>query len=110
MAGYGEWNTKGATLSDVTAIKEYGVDRDFIIQGIRAGKLEYREGSMHGNPYLKILRNQLEAYITEEHGDKYLKTVKTQTELQKVTREINQHKRKLKQLETLKFELESRMV
>jgi hypothetical protein len=44
MAEYGEWNRKGATLSDVTAKKEYGVDRDFIVKGIRAGKLEYREG------------------------------------------------------------------
>ncbi len=110
MADYGEWNTKGATLSDVTAIKEYGVDRDFIMQGIRAGKLEYREGSMHGNPYFKILRSQLETCITEEHGDEYLKTVKTQTELQRVKREINQHKRKLKQLEAQKLKLESQMV
>ena len=42
MAEYGEWNRKGATLSDKTAKKEYGVDRDFIVKGIRAGKLEYR--------------------------------------------------------------------
>ena len=60
MADYGEWNRKGATLSDVTAQKEYGVARDFIVQGIRAGKLEYRDGSIWGNPYLKILRSQLE--------------------------------------------------
>jgi hypothetical protein len=38
MAEYGEWNGKGATLSDVTAGKEYGVSRDFIIKGINAGK------------------------------------------------------------------------
>ena len=50
MAEYGEWNLKGATLSDVTAIKEYGVSRDFILQGIRAGKLEYRESVIWGNP------------------------------------------------------------
>lgn len=34
-----------ATLSEVTAQKEYGVSRDFIVNGIRAGKLEYREGA-----------------------------------------------------------------
>lgn len=38
MAEYGEWTRKGAILSDVTAKKEYGVHRDFIIQGIPAGK------------------------------------------------------------------------
>jgi len=39
MAEYGEWNRKGATLSDVTAQKEYGVSRDFIVEGIKVGKL-----------------------------------------------------------------------
>ena len=43
MAEYGEWNCKGATLSNVMAKKEYGVSRDFIVNGIRVGKLEYRE-------------------------------------------------------------------
>ena len=36
MAEYGEWNRKGATLSDATALKEYGVTREFIVEGIRA--------------------------------------------------------------------------
>jgi hypothetical protein len=55
MSEHGEWNRKGATLSDVTAEKEYGVTRDFILKGIRAGKLECREGSVWGNPFLRIL-------------------------------------------------------
>ena len=38
MAEYGEWNRKGATLSGVMAQTEYGVNRDFIVKGIRAGK------------------------------------------------------------------------
>ena len=68
MAEYGEWNRKGATLSDVTATKEYRVSRDFIVKGIRAGKLEYREGAIWGNPYLRVLMSQLEQYIAEELG------------------------------------------
>ena len=36
MAEYGEWNRKGATLSDVTAQREFGVSRDFIVKGIRS--------------------------------------------------------------------------
>ena len=55
MAEYGEWNRKGAVLSDVTAQKEYGVNRDFIVKGIQVGKLEYREGSVWGNPYIRVL-------------------------------------------------------
>ena len=66
MAEYGEWNRKGVTLSDVTAKKEFGVDRDFIVKGIEAGKLEYRKGVIWGNPYLRLLRSPLEKYISEE--------------------------------------------
>ena len=71
MAEYGEWNRKGATLSDVTAKSEYGVTRNFIIEGIKSGKLEYREGSIWGNPYFKILRRQLEEYIADRLGKEY---------------------------------------
>ncbi len=59
MAEYGEWNRKGEMLGDVTAKKGYGVDRDFIVKGITAGKLEYREGAVRGNPDLRVLRSQL---------------------------------------------------
>src|ERR1700731_3952905 len=55
MAEYGEWNRKGAVLSDVTAQKEYGVTRDFIVKGVQAGELEFREGAVWGNPYLRVL-------------------------------------------------------
>jgi hypothetical protein len=68
MAEYGEWNQKAATLSDVTAKKEYGVDQAFVIKGINVGKLEYREGSVWGNSYIRILRSQLEKYISDELG------------------------------------------
>ncbi len=62
-AFYGGWNRKGATLSAVTAKAEYGVDRDFIIKGIETGKLEYRDGVIWGNPYIRILRRRLEESI-----------------------------------------------
>ena len=72
MAEYGEWNRKGAALSDVTAQKEYGVTRDFIVKGIQAGKLEFREGAVWGNPYLRVLRSQLELYTAAQLGSEYL--------------------------------------
>ena len=88
MAEYGEWNRKGATLSDVTAHKEYGVSRDFIVKGFRAGKLEYREGAIWGNPYLRVLRNQLERYIAEQLGSSHLARTKIQAELRKVKKQL----------------------
>lgn len=109
MAEYGEWNRKGATLSDVTAKKEYGVDRDFIVKGIRAGKLEYREGVIWGNPYLRLLRSQLEQYIAEELGKDCLSRVKKQTELRKIKKEIANLKRRLNELQAKRMELEKQV-
>jgi hypothetical protein len=107
MAEYGEWNRKGATLSDVTAKVEYGVSRDFIVNGIQTGKLEYREGSIWGNPYLRVLRSQLEQYIAEELGEDYLRRGKNQTELRRVKKEISDLKKKLEGLQERKKELEA---
>ena len=107
MAEHGEWNRKGATLSDVTAHKEYGVNRDFIVQGIRSGKLEYREGAIWGNPYLRILRSQLEQYIAEQLGSRYMGGKKFQTELRKINKEIASLKKQVAALEARKAEIEA---
>jgi len=106
MAEYGEWNRKGAVLSDVTALKEYGVSHKFVVEGIKAGKLEYREGAVWGNPYLRILRSQLEAYIAERLGSEHLTSTKTKIELRAVNKEIVETRKKLAALEARKAELE----
>ena len=106
MAEYGEWNRKGAALSDVTAQKEYGVTRDFIVKGIQAGKLEYREGAVWGNPYLRVLRSQLELYIVEQLGSEYLVSKKSKTELRAINKEIADLREKLAALEARKATLE----
>lgn len=107
MAEYGEWGRKGATLSEVTAEKEYKVGRDFIIKGVKAGKLEFREASVWGNPFLRILRSQLEAYIVEELGSAYLAKVKGKTELRMIKKEMAALKKKLTELEERKADLEA---
>lgn len=106
MAEYGEWTQKGATLSDATAQTEYGVSRDFIVKGIQAAKLEYRQGAIWGNPYLRILRSQLERYIAEELGADYLAKVKSQTELRQVNKEIAALKKQLAALQERKAAIE----
>ncbi|MFH1920352.1 MAG: hypothetical protein ABIP48_10770 [Planctomycetota bacterium] len=109
MGEHGEWNRKGATLSDVTAKKDYGVDRDFIVKGIRAGKLEYREGAIWGNPYLRLLRSQLEQYIAEELGADRLSSGKNQTELRKIKKEMANLKKRLNELQARRTQLEKQM-
>jgi coenzyme F420-reducing hydrogenase delta subunit len=97
---------KGATLSDVTALKEYGVDYTFIVNGISAGKLEYREGNMHGNSWLKVLRGQLEQIITEKFGADYLVQQNRQTELRVIKKEMTVLKKRLNELQARRAELE----
>jgi hypothetical protein len=109
MAEYGEWNRKGSTLSDVTAQKEYGVDRSFIVKGIKAEKLEYREGSIYGNPWLRILRGRLEKYISEELGTAYLSDMKNRTELRKIKKEMAELNKRLDALQARKAEIEQGM-
>ena len=106
MAENSEWTRKGGTLSDTTAQKEYGVDRSFIVKGIKAGKLEYREGSLYGNPWLRILRSQIERYITEELGTGYLSEMNNRTELRKIKKEMADLKKRLDVLQARKAEIE----
>ena len=59
-----------------------------------------------GNPYLRLLRSQLEQYIAEELGKDRLSNVKKQTELRKIKREIANLKKKLNGLQARRMDLE----
>jgi hypothetical protein len=107
MAEYLEWNRKGATLSGVTALKEYGVTYDFIIQGIRTGELEHRDGAVWGNPYIRVLRSQLERYIAAQFGSDHLLAKRTQIELRAINKEISDIAKRLATLKARKTELEN---
>ena len=109
MAEHGEWNRKGATLSDVTAQQEYGVSREFIVKGIQTGRLEYREATIWGNPFLRILRSQLEQYIAAELGSDHLMSSKYQTELRKIKKEMVVLKKRLDELQARRTEIEKQM-
>jgi hypothetical protein len=106
VAEHGEWTRKGATLSDVTAEAEYGVSREFIVEGIKKGKLEFRDGAVWGNPYFRLLRSQVEKYISEDLGEAYLVNVKGQAELRRIWKEISELKKRLNALESRKAEIE----
>ena len=50
------WTRKGATLRNKSAQKEFGLTFEEIVEGIRAGKLQYREHNVYGNPFLRLIR------------------------------------------------------
>jgi len=100
-----EWQRKGATLSDKTARDEFGLTQDEIVRAIRAGTLRYREGSMYGNPWLRLLRREVEALVRKKHGNDYLKDRQSKAELVRINRELKRLKAQIARLEERKSEL-----
>jgi hypothetical protein len=94
-----EWQRKGATLSDKTARKEFGLTQDEIAQAIRAGKLHWRRSWSFGNPFLRLLRREVETLVKKKHGAGYLKDQQAKTELARIDRELRRLKARIAALE-----------
>jgi len=62
----------------------------------------------HGNPYIRVLRSQLEAYIAEQRGDDYLRRWQDNTELREIKREMAQLRKRLDELVARRAEIEGR--
>ena len=99
------WTAKGGALSDKSAREEYGLTQSEIHEGIRNGSLQYRENHIHGNPYLRLLRDEVEDLIKKLRGPGFLAEQRLRTELKIVEREIRSCKSKLKKLEKQKIKL-----
>ena len=99
------WTDTGATFSDKSARKEFGITQDEIIEGIRDGSLQFRENHIHGNPYFRLFRHEVKAYVIKKYGDDYLEKKQLQNELKAVTSELRKIKGKIKKLEKRKEEL-----
>lgn len=103
--GHAEWTRKGATLSDKSARKEFGLRQEDIIEAIKEGRLQYRQNHIHGNPYLRLLRREVEALVDEKYGSSYLKTKRIKNELAQINKEVKRLKTQIKSLERRKNEL-----
>jgi hypothetical protein len=91
--------TKGSTLSDLTAAKEYGIPRAELQQAIRAGKLSYQINSMHGNPWFRLIRKEVEAFCSKRIGAKGLREQQNRTAIAKAEREIRQLQKRIATLQ-----------
>jgi len=99
------WVKKGATLSDKSAQKEFGVTQEEIIEGIKGGKLQYRNNNIYGNPYFRLLRSEVESFVEEKYGSDYLKKKKIKKELAQTNKELKRLKTQVAYLEQRKAEL-----
>ena len=100
-----EWRRQGATLSHKTAQEEFGLTWEEIVRAIRAGKLHCQQQSMHGNPWLRLLRREVETLVRERHGANYLRNRQAKTELARINRELKRLKGKIAVLEERKSKL-----
>jgi hypothetical protein len=110
MDFYGdEWKGTGATLSDKTARTEYGLTQDEIYAAIDAGTLQYRPATMHGNPWLRLLRREVEDLARTLRGEQYLRGRQARTELVRINRELKQLRAQLAALEVRRVTLLSEL-
>ena len=100
-----EWTKKGGTLSDKTAFEEFGLTQNDIIKAINEGKLQFREGSIYGNPYLRLLRSEVEKLASERFGKDLFYKKKAKNELKIINKELKELKSKIAGLEMRKKEL-----
>jgi hypothetical protein len=99
------WTQKGATLSDKSARQEFGLTQDEIFAAIRAGKLQYREQNMWGNPWFRLLRHEVEALVKKKGGPGHLHQKKLEKELADINKETRKRKARLKVLDQRRAEL-----
>lgn len=104
-----DWQSKGATLSDKTARKEFGLTQEEIVRAIRAGQLQYRLNSIYGNPFLRLLRREVEALVEKKHGANYLKDQQAKTELARINRELKRLKAQMAELEERRSKLSAQL-
>jgi hypothetical protein len=100
-----EWRCKGATLSHKTAQEEFGLTWEDIVGAIRARKLHCQQQSMHGNPWLRLLRREVETLVRERYGAKYLRNRQAKTELARINQELKRLKGQIAVLEERRSKL-----
>ncbi len=99
------WRQKGATLSDKSARQEFGLTQQEIFEAMRAGKLQFQQNNMHGNPWFRLLRHEVEALVTEKGGQDHLQRKKLEKELADLNKEARKIKSRLKTVERRRAEL-----
>jgi len=72
-----------------------------------ASTLQYRQACMHENPWLRLLRREVEALARTRHGDRYVSEQQARAELTRVNHEIRRLRTELAELEERRAKLSS---
>lgn len=66
-----QWTTPGATLSHKNAAKEFGLTEEEIVRAIKEGTIHYQIAHAHGNPYYRVVREEVESLVRKLYGPDY---------------------------------------
>ena len=105
----GVWTKKGATLSDKSARKEYGLTQEEIVKAMKQGRLQYRVNSVFGNPFFRLIRSEVETLISSKTGQEGLGNRMLRRELAEIEKDLRSLRRQVVRLEKRKSELLSRV-
>ena len=100
-----EWTRKGATLSDKAARKEFGLTQDEIVAPIDAGQVQYRVGVIHGNPWLRLLRREVEELMDSTYQDRDHRQRRARAEVARVDRDLKKLRAEIAALEERRAKL-----
>jgi len=99
------WTKKGCTLSDKSAREEFGLTHDEIIKAVGCGELHYRVNSVYGNPFLRLIRSEVEALVEKKYGGTHLEKRRIQAELVQIDRDLRALRKKAIPMEKRRAEL-----
>ena len=100
-----EWQRKSGAFSDKTAREEFGLTEEEITAAVRAGKLQYREGTLNGKPWVRLLRREIEELVAEKRGNGYLIECRAKAELKRINGALKAMKTEIAKLEERKSKL-----
>jgi hypothetical protein len=89
--------------------EEFGLTQEEIIQAIRKRQLQYRVNSVYGNPFLRLLRREVEALVEKQRGGAYLKDRRIKAEVTRISRELQRLRMQIAALEQRKRTLAAGM-
>ena len=90
---------RGQPLSDKTARREFGLTQDEIVAAIDAGRLQCRVGVIHGNPWLRLLRREVEELMDTTLNDRDHRQRRARAELARVDRDLKKRRAEVAALE-----------
>ncbi len=100
-----EWQRKSGAISDKTAREEFGLTEEEIALAVRAGKLQRREGALHGKSWVRLLRREVEELVAEKRGNGYPVECRAKAELKRINQELKRMKTQTAKLEERKAKL-----